>query len=60
MHDRSGRVPERAEEGRMKQSSKATIEQAARKQGARRTAMVFGAIAVAIFLLSLLQGLQYS
>jgi hypothetical protein len=43
----------------MNQLSTTALEQA-RKKGVRRTAMVFGAIAVAIFLLSLLQGLQYS
>ncbi len=42
----------------MKQS-KATIEEM-RKKGVRRTVTVFGAIALAIFLLSLLQGLKYS
>ena len=39
--------------------SNAAIEQA-RKKGVRRTVTVFGAIALAIFLLSLLQGLKYS
>jgi len=39
--------------------SKAVIEEA-RKKGVRRTVTVFGAIALAIFLLSLLQGLKYS
>ncbi|WP_255557329.1 hypothetical protein [Dyella sp. ASV21] len=43
----------------MKQPSSATIEQA-RKRGVRRTVTVFGAIALAIFLLSLWQGLTYS
>ncbi len=33
---------------------------AARRRSARRTALVVGAIAVAIFVLSLLQGLKYS
>lgn len=39
--------------------SKATIEEKRRK-GVRRTVTVFGAIALAVFLLSLLQGLRYS
>ncbi|WP_267897415.1 hypothetical protein [Dyella solisilvae] len=43
----------------MKQNSKSEIEEARRK-GVRRTAAVFGGIAIAIFLLSLLQGLKYS
>ena len=43
----------------MNQSSKAVIEEA-RKKGVRRTVTVFGAIALVIFLLSLLQGLKYS
>jgi len=43
----------------MKQTSKAEIDEVRRK-GVRRTAAVFGAIAIAIFLLSLLQGLKYS
>ncbi|HET6552186.1 MAG TPA: hypothetical protein VFG49_01495 [Dyella sp.] len=42
----------------MKQAN-ATIEDM-RKRGVRRTVTVFGAIAIAIFLLSLLQGLKYS
>ncbi|WP_243042840.1 hypothetical protein [Dyella sedimenti] len=59
LHDRSGLAPGRAEAKRMKQTSRPVIEEA-RKKGARRTAMVVGAIAFAIFLLSLLQGLRYS
>ncbi|WP_279236613.1 hypothetical protein [Dyella sp. RRB7] len=43
----------------MNQLSKGTIEET-RRRGVRRTVMVFGAIALAIFLLSLLQGLKYS
>ena len=43
----------------MNQPSITTIEQT-RKRGVRRTATVFGVIAVAIFLLSLWQGWQYS
>jgi len=43
----------------MNQVSKTASEEA-RKKGARRTATVVGAIAFAIFLLSLLQGLRYS
>jgi hypothetical protein len=43
----------------MSQSSKGLIEETRRK-GVRRTVMVFGGIAVALFLLSLLQGLHYS
>ena len=39
--------------------SKTAIEEVRRK-GVRRTVTVFGAIALAIFLLSLLQGLKYS
>ncbi|WP_172461909.1 hypothetical protein [Dyella jiangningensis] len=58
MFNRSGLVPERVEASRMKQS-KAMIEKM-RKKGVRRTVTVFGAIAIAIFLLSLLQGLKYS
>ena len=46
------------ETSRMNQS-KATIEEV-RKKGVRRTVTVFGAIAIGIFLLSLLQGLKYS
>jgi hypothetical protein len=59
MHDRSGFAPERAGNAQMNQSSKGLIEETRRK-GVRRTATVFGAIALAIFLLSLLQGLKYS
>jgi|GEM_PF-1196743 len=43
----------------MNQPSATTIEQS-RKKGVRRTVTVFGAIAFAIFVLSLLQGLKYS
>ncbi|MHA6204995.1 hypothetical protein ACXU4B_11265 [Dyella soli] len=43
----------------MNQSSKSVIENA-RAKGVRRTVTVFGLIALAIFLLSLLQGLKYS
>jgi hypothetical protein len=43
----------------MSQPLTTTIEQT-RKKGVRRTATVFGAIAVAIFLLSLWQGWHYS
>jgi len=58
MFNRSGLVPERVETSRMNQS-KAMIEEV-RKKGVRRTVTVFGAIAIGIFLLSLLQGLKYS
>jgi|APAra7269097080_1048540.scaffolds.fasta_scaffold00873_4 hypothetical protein len=58
MLNRSGLVPERVETSQMNQS-KATIEEV-RKKGVRRTVTVFGAIAIGIFLLSLLQGLKYS
>jgi len=58
MLNRSGLAPERVETSRMNQS-KATIEEV-RKKGVRRTVTVFGAIAIGIFLLSLLQGLKYS
>jgi len=58
MFNRSGLVPGRRETSRMKQAN-ATIEDM-RKRGVRRTVTVFGAIAIAIFLLSLLQGLKYS
>ncbi|WP_019464090.1 hypothetical protein [Dyella japonica] len=43
----------------MNQSSTTAIEQQRRK-GVRITVTLFGGIAVAIFVLSLLQGLQYS
>ena len=43
----------------MNQSTTTSIEQA-RKKGVRLTVTVFGAIAFAIFVLSLLQGLKYS
>ncbi len=43
----------------MKQSPTTTIEQS-RKKGVRLTVTVFGGIAFAIFVLSLLQGLKYS
>ena len=59
MHVRPGLAPGRAGTSRMKQTSKAEIDEVRRK-GVRRTAAVFGAIAIAIFLLSLLQGLKYS
>ena len=43
----------------MNATTQTAVEQA-RKKGVRRTATVFGVIAVAIFLLSLWQGFQYS
>jgi hypothetical protein len=43
----------------MNQTSATALEQS-RKKGVRITVTVFGGIAIAIFVLSLLQGLQYS
>jgi hypothetical protein len=59
MHHRSGLGRGGRETSQMNQWSKGTLEETRRK-GVRRTVMVFGAIAVGLFLLSLLQGLQYS
>lgn len=59
MHGRSGIEPERKGSESMKQSPTTAIEQQRRK-GVRITVTLFGGIAFAIFVLSLLQGLKYS
>jgi hypothetical protein len=60
IHDyRSGLGRGGREAHEMKQLSNDLIKEA-RQKGVRRTALVVGAIAVALFLLSILQGLHYS